>query len=79
MHTRPGVFPKTLCQGMAYLLRYNDTSDSECVTLMETIKINGVENTLAEYTGLPSDHPITKRVKDIYVRISKKTANINIT
>lgn len=65
-----GVFPETLCEGMAYLLKYRDLEDQECVTLSERLSVDGVEQILFEYSQLEIDHPITKRVKEIYIKIS---------
>lgn len=67
-----GVFPETLCEGMAYLLKYNDPNDNECITLAQKVESDGVEETLFVYTGLELQHPIVKRVKEIYLSISEE-------
>lgn len=61
-----GVFPESLCEGIAHLLNYQDALDSESTLLTAKIKSYGVEKVLKEYAGLRKDHPITKRVKEIY-------------
>lgn len=61
-----GVENKTLLKGIAVALKYTNSDDPQAVELQRSISEQGVNKTLAHYTGLDVDSEQVKQIEAIY-------------
>lgn len=57
---------------IAAALLFDYEQDPEAVEVQNSIKENGVEKTIEQYTGIAAEHPLFKLIVENYQRLSKK-------
>ncbi|MBP2631731.1 MAG: Mannitol-phosphate 5-dehydrogenase [Firmicutes bacterium] len=57
---------------IAAALLFDYKQDTEAVEVQNSIKENGVEKTIEQYTGIAVDHPLFKLIVENYQRLNKK-------
>jgi mannitol-1-phosphate 5-dehydrogenase len=61
-----GIEVPHLAAAMAAALRFDYTEDPEAAELQKAIQEVGLHATIAKYTGIPEQHPIHRKVADVY-------------
>lgn len=57
---------------IAAALLFDYAQDPEAVEVQNSIKENGIEKTIEQYTGIAAEHPLFKLIVENYQRLSKK-------
>lgn len=61
-----GLENKTLLKGIAAALKYTNTSDPQSVELQNSLREQGIAQTLAHYSGLDADSVEVQKIEAIY-------------
>jgi mannitol-1-phosphate 5-dehydrogenase len=67
-----GIEPQNLAMAMAAALRYDAQEDPEALELQESIRTQGVSETVAKYTGIAVDHPIHALIIEQYDHMNQR-------
>jgi mannitol-1-phosphate 5-dehydrogenase len=67
-----GIEPQNLAMAMAAALRFDAQEDPEALELQESIRTQGVSETVAKYTGIAVDHPIHALIIEQYDHMNQR-------
>lgn len=67
-----GMDVSSLTKAMAAGLLFDYDKDPEAVKLKQSIRKNGIQQVITKYLGIPSTHPIHKKVVDQYTEFKEK-------
>lgn len=70
-----GIEPSNLAMGIAAALRFDSQEDPEARELQASIEKNGLEKTIATYTGISADSPLFSLIIKQYNELRKKESD----
>jgi mannitol-1-phosphate 5-dehydrogenase len=67
-----GIEVPYLTKAMAAALLFDYEEDSEAIEIQRSLREQGVSQSITQYTGLPSDHPLHSQIIEAYVSFKSR-------